>query len=61
MAKSDDGRRAGRGTKAERKQARRAKNEVGRGPQYPRRTDRQNPGEGKRRAGPRRVGRSPGR
>lgn len=45
----------GRGTKADRKAARRAANLEGQGPRHPRRTDRASEGEGKRRAGPRPV------
>jgi hypothetical protein len=48
--------KTGKGTKPERKAARREKAEEGRGPTYPRRTDRAMPGEGKRRRGPRRQG-----
>lgn len=48
----------GRGTKPERKAARRAAAQAGQGPVTPRRTDRASKGEGKRRAGPRRVNRS---
>ncbi len=54
--KSEGGRASkGRGTKKERKAARRATAEAGQGPVYPHRTDRASQGEGKRRAGPRRV------
>jgi hypothetical protein len=53
--KSEGGRaKKGRGTKPERKAARRAAAQEGQGPLYPRRTDRATPGEGKRRMGPRR-------
>lgn len=45
----------GRGTKAERKTARRTAAEAGQGPLYPHRTDRASAGEGKRKLGPRRV------
>jgi|GEM_PF-6050118 len=56
--KSEGGRESkGRGTKPERKAARRAAAEAGQGPTYPRRTDRAAKGEGKRRAGPRRQSR----
>ncbi|MGE0192423.1 MAG: hypothetical protein AB7T63_10325 [Planctomycetota bacterium] len=48
--------RAGKGTKPERKDARREANETGRGPNRPRRSDRAMPGEGKRRQGPRTRG-----
>lgn len=48
--------KAGKGTKPERKTARREAVDEGRGPNRPRRTDRAMPGEGKRRQGPRRQG-----
>lgn len=52
--KSEGGRSSkGRGTKPERKAARRAAAQAGQGPVYPRRTDRAAAGEGKRRRGPR--------
>ncbi len=44
----------GRGTKPDRKTARRDQAKAGRGPNHPSRTDRAMPGEGKRRLGPRR-------
>lgn len=43
----------GRGTRPERKAARRKTAQAGRGPNHPSRTDRAMPGEGKRRQGPR--------
>ncbi len=57
MPRKQEGGRAskGRGTKPERKAARRAAAKEGQGPRHPSRTDRASEGEGKRRAGPRRV------
>lgn len=58
MARKKDGGKAskGRGTKPERKAARRASALEGQGPLHPRRTDLASQGEGKRRSGPRRSG-----
>lgn len=56
--KSEGGRqKKGRGTKPERKAARRSAAKEGRGPTHPSRTDRSMPGEVKRRLGPRRTAR----
>ena len=59
MARKKDGGKAvkGRGTKPERKAARRATALEGQGPVHPHRTDLASKGEGKRRYGPRRSGR----
>jgi hypothetical protein len=63
MARKNEGGRAskGRGTKQERKAARRAQAQDGSTPTLPRRNDRASAGEGKRKLGPRPVHRSQAR